>query len=130
MVIVLDYNCKKDSKLNPILLERARTLRKNMTPAEKKLWFLFLTKYPVRWYRQRIMGNYILDFYCARAHLVIEIDGGQHYTEQGLAYDEERSRELLKFDINVVRYTNDDVKKRFKEVCEDIDRKVKMAMRF
>ena len=76
------------------------------------------------------MGNYILDFYCARAHLVIEIDGGQHYTEQGLAYDEERSRELLKFDINVVRYTNDDVKKRFKEVCEDIDRKVKMAMRF
>ena len=129
MVIVLDYNCKKDSKLNPILLERARTLRKNMTPAEKKLWFLFLTKYPVRWYRQRIMGNYILDFYCARAHLVIEIDGGQHYTEQGLAYDEERSRELLKFDINVVRYTNDDVKKHFKEVCEDIDRKVKMAMR-
>ena len=75
------------------------------------------------------MENYILDFYCARAHLVIEIDGGQHYTEQGLAYDEERSRELLKFDINVVRYTNDDVKKHFKEVCEDIDRKVKMAMR-
>lgn len=99
-----------------------------MTPEERKLWFLFLAKHPMRWYRQRVMGNFILDFYCAKAHLVIEIDGGQHYTEQGIAYDEERSQCLLQYGLNVVRYTNDDIKKHFKEVCEDINKKAKHAV--
>ena len=116
---------RENKKYNPDLVERARLLRKAMTYEERKLWYLFLYRHYVKWYRQRVMGNFILDFYCAKAHLAIEIDGGQHYTKQGIAYDEERSQYLLKFEVNVVRYSNDDIKKRFDEVCKDIDRKVK-----
>ena len=58
-----------------------------MTPHERKLWYLFLRKYPVKIYKQRIIGRFIVDFYCASARLVIELDGSQHYEPQGLAYD-------------------------------------------
>ena len=65
-----------------------------MTPHERKLWYLFLRKYPVKIYKQRIIGRFIVDFYCASARLVIELDGSQHYEPQGLAYDAERSQFL------------------------------------
>ena len=67
-------------------LENARRLRREMTPHERKLWYLFLRKYPVKIYKQRIIGRFIVDFYCACAKLVIEIDGSQHYEPQGMAY--------------------------------------------
>ena len=72
-------------------LENARRLRREMTPLERKLWYLFLRKYPVKIYKQRIIGSFIVDFYCASAKLVIEVDGSQHYEPQGMAYDAERS---------------------------------------
>ena len=72
-------------------LENARRLRREMTPHERKLWYLFLRKYPVKIYKQRIIGRFIADFYCASAKLVIELDGSQHYEPQGMAYDSERS---------------------------------------
>ena len=76
-------------------LENARRLRREMTPHERKLWYLFLRKYPVKIYKQRIIGRFIVDFYCASASLVIELDGSQHYDPQGLAYDTERSQFLM-----------------------------------
>lgn len=108
------------------MLDRARNLRKAMTPAERKLWYLFLKDYPVRWYRQRIMGSFILDFYCAKAHLAIEIDGSQHYSEEGYAYDEERTKELEKYRIKVLRYSNADINQRFELVCQHIHKKIEI----
>ena len=65
------------------LTERAQALRREMTPQERKLWYQFLRQYPVKVYRQRVIDHFIADFYCAKAKLVIELDGSQHYTEQG-----------------------------------------------
>ena len=75
---------------NNKMLGTARTLRRNLTPQEHKLWYVFLRDYPVKIYKQRIIESFVVDFYCAQARLVIELDGSQHYTEQGRAYDAER----------------------------------------
>ena len=108
---------------NGKLLSNARKLRKEMTPQERKLWFEFLRTYPKKVYRQRIVGDYIVDFYCAAAHLVIEIDGGQHFTEERAAYDKRRSAFLERSGLVVVRYTNLDVTQNFAGVCSDLDRR-------
>lgn len=110
---------------NAKYLERARELRKNMTRQEKRLWYDFLSTYPVRWYKQRIIYMYITDFYCSKAHLVIEIDGGQHYTEDGIEYDKERTKVLEQYDLEVIRFTNRDIDYHFDHVCAIIDHKVK-----
>ena len=102
----------------------AKTLRKNMTPWERKLWYDFLKYYPVRFQRQKAIGNYIADFYCARAKLVIELDGSQHYTSQGLAYDRERTAVLSKYDLSVLRFTNYDIDHHFDVVCRRIDNEI------
>ena len=85
-------------------LENARRLRSEMTPHERKLWYLFLRKYPVKIYKQRIIGRFIVDFYCASAKLVIELDGSQHYEPQGMAYDSERSAFLTALGLEVLRF--------------------------
>ena len=102
------------------LLENARQLRKEMTPQERKLWYLFLRKYPVKIYKQRIIGPYIADFYCASAKVVIEIDGSQHYNEQGKSYDAERTAYLNSLGLQVLRFSNADINARFDQVCEAI----------
>ena len=71
-------------KHNPKLSANARVLRKDMTPEERHLWYDFLRLYPVRFLRQKVIDAYIVDFYCSRARLVIELDGSQHYEEKGL----------------------------------------------
>ena len=76
------------------LLDNARKLRRDMTPQERKLWYLFLKEYPVKVYKQRIIGPYIVDFYCASAKLVIEIDGSQHYEKSGKDRDVARDAYL------------------------------------
>ena len=106
-------------------LMHARDLRKNMTSQEKKLWYQFLHKYPVRFYRQRRIADYIVDFYCASEKLVIEIDGGQHYDPEAMEADERRSKALNDLGIRVIRFTNTDINSRFTAVCEEIDRIVK-----
>ena len=102
-------------------LENARRLRREMTPHERKLWYLFLRKYLVKIYKQRIIGRFIVDFYCAFAKLVIEVDGSQHYEPQGMAYDAERSVFLTTLGLEVLRFSNRDIDRDFCDVCEQID---------
>lgn len=102
-------------------LENARRLRREMTPHERKLWYLFPRKYPVKIYKQRIIGRFIVDFYCACAKLVIEIDATQHYEPQGMAYDAERSVFLSALGLEVLRFSNRDIDRDFRGVCEQID---------
>ena len=105
---------------NGQMLPRARELRRNMTPQEKKLWYQFLRKYPFKIYKQRIVESFIVDFYCASAKLAIELDGSQHYTEQGEAYDTERSACLVRCGLEVVRFTNSEIDTEFDAVCKKI----------
>ena len=107
---------------NKSLLNIARILRRNMTRQEKHLWYDFLRHYPVKIYKQRIIDNYIADFYCHSARLVIEVDGSQHYTTQGKEYDEERTKIFEKYGIYVLRFSNKDIDDKFVGVCQMIDR--------
>lgn len=99
-----------------------------MTPQERHLWYDFLRYYPVKIYKQRIIGTYIVDFYCASAKLVIEVDGSQHYDEEGLRYDAARTAFLESLGLSVVRYSNADICVRFQEVCESIDDLIRLRM--
>ncbi len=103
-------------------------LRKNMTKEEKHLWYDFLRKNESRFIRQKIIGKYIVDFYCAEAKLVIELDGAQHYEEKGLKNDEERTRFLETYGLKIVRIPNREVNKNFDGVCEYIDKIVKQSL--
>ena len=106
-------------------LENARKLRRDMTPHERKLWYMFLRKYPVKIYKQRIIGQYIVDFYCAAAKLVIELDGTQHYEESGQSHDAQRSAYLESLGLKVIRYSNRELDREFASVCEHIDLTIK-----
>ncbi|MCL2301465.1 MAG: endonuclease domain-containing protein [Firmicutes bacterium] len=112
---------------NQALIEIARNLRANMTPQERKLWYGFLSKQPVRFQRQKVIGNFIVDFFCHQATLVIEIDGGQHRDEQGLAHDEERDAYLTGIGLTVVRFSNQDVDFSFKKTCDAISNFINRA---
>ena len=109
-------------KKNNKLLNVARILRRNMTRQEKHLWYDFLRYYPVKMYKQRIIDNFIADFYCHSARLVIELDGSQHYTNQGKAHDEARTEILERYGIHVLRFSNKDVNDNFEGVCYKIDK--------
>ncbi|MBI4288369.1 MAG: endonuclease domain-containing protein [Chloroflexi bacterium] len=108
---------------NPKLLERAIELRKNLTEAEKRLWFGRLRNFKYRVLRQRPIDNYIVDFYCPRLKLVIEIDGDSHCSEEGRTYDEERTKILESYGLRVIRFTNEGVLERFEAVCREIENK-------
>ena len=112
---------------NPLLKENAQSLRTNMTKEEKHLWYDFLKKLPITVNRQKVIGNYIVDFYCAEANIVIELDGSQHYEEEGKAKDISRDKYLNELGITVLRYTNLDIHRNFKGVCADILRHIEKA---
>lgn len=112
----LDYNEK-----NIVL---AKNLRKNATPEEKHLWYDFLSKYEIRFQRQKAIDNYIADFYCHKARLIIELDGSQHYTENGRQDDMLRTSVLEGYGLTVIRITNRQIKTNFRGVCKYIDRVV------
>ena len=99
----------------------AKNLRKNATPQENHLWYDFLSKYRVRFQRQKSIDNFIADFYCHQAKLIIEIDGSQHYTEEGKQKDEFRTEILEEYDLKVIRFTNYQIDTNFRGVCEYID---------
>jgi len=101
---------------------RARQLRKNMTESERKLWFCYLKDCGIRFYRQKQIENYIIDFYCARARLVIEIDGDSHFNEDAVQYDNKRTKLLENYGLSIIRFTNNDIKYRFPGVCETIEK--------
>ena len=110
---------------NPTLKDLSRELRKNMTRHEKHLWYDFLKSYPVKWYRQRSIDRFIVDFYCSPAKLIIELDGSQHYTEDGIEFDAIRTDILEKYDLEVIRFSNIEIDRYFNDVCRAIDQKVK-----
>ena len=99
----------------------AKALRNNSTKQENKLWYDFLSKHKIKFCRQFIIGNYIVDFYCNSKKLVIELDGGQHYELEALKYDEERTKYFNELGLRVVRFSNIDVDKNFRATCEEIE---------
>ena len=103
----------------------SRNLRKDMTPWERKLWYCFLQAYPVRFQRQKCIGSYIVDFYCAKANLIVELDGGGHYNENSKEKDKIRTKFLENNGTKVIRFCNTDIDKNFYAVCTVIDDEVK-----
>ena len=105
---------------NKKLVSNARTLRKNMTPEEKHLWYNFLKRLPFNVRRQHNIENYIVDFYIAKKKIVIEVDGGQHLLSEHKEADEQRDAVLATWGISVLRYSNDSIRNNFNAVAEDI----------
>mgnify|MGYP001781668130 CR=1 FL=1 len=106
---------------NKSLVKYALQLRKEMTKEERHLWYDFLREYPVKFLRQKIIGRYIVDFYCAQVKLVIELDGSQHYEERAEQYDIERTKYLSDYGIKVLRISNLEIAANFAGVCEYIN---------
>ena len=113
-------NKNNNSRLTP----NAKTLRKNMTKEERHLWYDFLKTLPITVNRQKVIGNYIVDFYIASVKLVIEIDGSQHYMDKGKETDEKRDAFLKELNIKVLRYSNRDINQNFRGVCENISENI------
>jgi very-short-patch-repair endonuclease len=95
----------------------SRRLRRDSTPAERKLWFEFLSYLPEKFTRQKPLGSYVADFYCSRLRLVIEIDGDSHFTSGGESRDAERTAALERLNVRVIRFTNLEVREQFEGVC-------------
>ena len=115
---------KHDRKNEPY----AKQLRKDMTPWERKLWYCFLKDYPIRFQRQKCVDQYIVDFYCFKAKLVIELDGGGHYDPIQQAKDNQRTKVLESYGLKVLRFCNLDIDRNFYGVCTVIDREVHKGM--
>ena len=113
-----------DASLSP----RARELRKNATRQESRLWYEYLRDYQPRFTRQRIVGSYILDIYCGKAKLAVELDGSQHYEPKTMDYDIRRTKFLESLGILVLRFSNIDVDKNFEGVCIEIDKLVRSRL--
>ena len=110
-----------ERKHNPDLTENARKLRKSMTKEERHLWYDFLKIYPIRFLRQKVIDNYIVDFYCHQARLIIELDGSQHYEPKEELRDAIRTQRLEERNLTVIRIPNNAVNENFRGVCEYID---------
>ncbi len=116
----LSYN----KKLIPI----AKDLRNNATRQENHLWYDFLRTYPIRFQRQKTIDEFVVDFYCHKAGLVIELDGSQHYTDEGIINDEKRTQVLNKHNLEVLRFSNLDIDKNFTGVCAMIEEKIRESI--
>ena len=116
------------SKHNKQLVPFAKQLRKEMTKEERHLWYDYLRGHPARFSRQKVLGKYIADFYSAKAKLVIELDGSQHYEEQGPEKDAVRTAFLESYGLKVIRIPNNEVNSNFCGVCDYIDAAVKQSL--
>ena len=99
-----------------------------MTPWERKLWYRYLRYYPIRFQRQKAIGNYIVDFYCAKARLVVELDGGGHYTPEQIEKDNIRTKDLEQMNLTILRICNLDVDNNLEGVCHYIDMAVQTSL--
>ena len=115
---------KRDNQL----LRDSQELRRNMTKEERHLWYDFLKTYPVQFKRQYPIGNYIVDFYCHKAKLVVELDGSQHCEPEEIDYDRRRTAFLEEKGLYVLRISNLDVIREFRGVCEAVDLAVRGRM--
>ncbi len=113
---------------NPASKGNAQRLRREMTKEERHLWYDFFKTVGIHANRQKPIGPYIVDFYIASAKLVVELDGGQHFEQAGKAHDENRDRFLQDQGLTVLRYSNADVNRNFRGVCEDIMRYLGMEV--
>ena len=109
-------------------LHNAKIMRSNMTAQERHLWYDFLRHYPVKIFKQKILGPYIVDFYCFSTRLVIELDGSQHYEEAGVEYDAIRTKYLHSLGLAVLRYSNLDIDLHFEAVCRSIDQAIRSRL--
>ena len=107
------------------LTKLSQTLRKNQTKEENLLWYNFLRRYPLQFRRQYKIGSYIVDFYCHKARLVVELDGSQHYDPDGKVRDALRTQYLESAGLKVLRFSNLEVTRQFQGVCEAIDLSVR-----
>ena len=123
--LIIDRKIVMEIKYNKNLIQNAKNLRKNMTKEERHLWYDFLRTYYVKFNRQKVLGKYIADFYSAKAKLVIELDGFQHYEQINIEKDTERTKYLEQFGLTVLRIPNNYVNQHFRESCEYIDSIVK-----
>ena len=117
-----------ERKNNELLVPIARNHRNNPTAEEKKLWYDFLKPHPVRFNRQKVLGQYIADFYSAQAKMVIEVDGGYHYSNDKLKTDQSRTEYLKQFELIVIRIDNDDIRGNFNNVCHELDHAIKQRL--
>ena len=117
-----------ESKHNKQLVPFAKQLRREMTKEERHLWYDFLRTHPVRFSRQKVLGKYIADFYSAEAKLVIELDGSQHYEDDNLEKDAERTAFLEGYGLTIIRIPNNEVSRNFRGVCEYIDVAVRQSL--
>ena len=117
-----------ERKHNKELTANARVLRKNMTKEERHLWYDFLRTYDIKFYRQKAIDGFIVDFYCHSARLVIELDGSQHYTESEFVKDKTRTEKIEERNLTVIRIPNNYVNTNFRGVCEYIDNIVKQKL--
>ena len=106
---------------NENLKKYAVEMRKNQTEEEKKVWYQILKGRTPKFHRQRIIGNYIVDFYCPQLRLAIEIDGYQHFYEENLEYDSKRTEYIETLDIYILRFENTEVNKDIEYVRFIID---------
>ena len=113
---------------NKNIVHLAKELRKNMTPEEKHLWYDCLRNYPVKLLKQKVIGNYIVDFYCAKANLVIELDGSQHGFETEIENDAKRTEYLESLGLTVIRVPNYEIHNNFLWVCRYIDSMVTKSL--
>jgi very-short-patch-repair endonuclease len=114
---------------NPDLIERVKTMRKSMTVSEKKLWLGLFRHFKYRVLRQRPIDNFIVDFYCPKLKLIIEIDGNAHFNTIGKFYDADRTNILQGYGLKVIRIANNDVQNQFPEVCKKIEKIIKTDSR-
>ena len=99
-----------------------------MTKEERHLWYDFLKDYPVRFSRQKVLGKYIVDFYSARAKMIIELDGSQHFEEAGQKYDSKRDEYLKEYGLKIIRIPNNEINENFDGVCEYLDKVIKQSL--
>ena len=113
---------------NKSYIPLAKQLRKNMTPWERKLWYEYLRYYPVRFQRQKTIGNYIADFYCAKAGIIVELDGGGHYEPEQRKADHIRTQYFNSIGLRVIRICNRDIDLNFSGVCAFLNMEVQKTL--
>ena len=109
-----------DETYKASLLKNSKSLRTQMTPEERHLWYDFLKKLPVTVHRQKVLYRYIVDFYINHKQLIIEIDGIQHGEEENYEKDKDRDEFLKSKGFQIVRYTNKEINHNFKGICNNI----------
>ena len=106
---------------NEKMTSLSQNLRTNATQEENTLWYQYLRRYPIQFRRQCVFGQYIVDFYCSKALLVVELDGSQHYAPEGIQKDQARTNYLNALGIQVLRFSNAENRENLRCVCEQID---------